>query len=631
MAPKAFLVPVSIGDYLDLNKNELRNARVQNLGSAPGSPVSGQIYYDTSTNKLQYHNGTSFVALSDPAALLSSNNTWTGTNAFNAAITGNNTINLTGTGASSVGGNFTSVINVSSGLTGATSASRYVGGTASAAPGSGTFSTGDFVIAQGGDVFVCSSGGSPGTWVRVGSYLLGATNTWTAAQTFNAAITGNNTINLTGTGASSVAGTFTATALIASGLTGATSASRYVGATNSGAPATGTFSTGDFAVARDGAIWVCTAGGSPGTWAQIGATGTTYNQIIKQNNGTAITARSTMNFVDGTGTTASASDVSSQSAISFSVSYGSISGSPTFGQSNANGSANTAARSDHTHALPAHDASAHSAISISALAVPSADVAWNSKKITGLADPTSAQDAATKNYVDLSVQGLNWKQAVRVVATSNGTISTAFANGQTVDGQTLATGDRILLAGQTTASQNGIYTVNASGAPTRATDADANGEITVGTVVPIRAGTANANAFWYCTATGATPWVAGTSTSTWSYMFTVTATQAGAGLTASGNVLAVGQGTGIIVNADDVAVNTGVVVTKYAQDVGDGSSTSITVTHNLGTKDCQVTLFESSSPYSEVECDVQHTTTNAVTLIFTTAPTSNKYRCVVQA
>lgn len=59
---------------------------------------------------------------------------------------------------------------------------------------------------------------------------------------------------------------------------------------------------------------------------------------------------------------------------------------------------------------------------------------------------------------------------VRVVATTNGTLSTAYANGQTVDGATLATGDRILLAAQSTASQNGIYTVNASGAPTRATD-----------------------------------------------------------------------------------------------------------------------------------------------------------------
>ena len=93
--------------------------------------------------------------------------------------------------------------------------------------------------------------------------------------------------------------------------------------------------------------------------------------------------------------------------------------------------------------------------------------------------------------------------------------------------------------------------------------------------------------------------------------------------------LAVGAGTGITVNTNDVAIDTSVVVRKYSANVGDNSSTSITVTHSLGTRDIEVTVYDASSPYAEVTCDVQHTTTNTVTLLFSVAPTTNQYRVVV--
>jgi hypothetical protein len=66
-------------------------------------------------------------------------------------------------------GNQTAPAWIASGLTGATAASRYVGATASAAPASGTFAVGDFVIDQTGKVFVCTSAGTPGTWTQVGA------------------------------------------------------------------------------------------------------------------------------------------------------------------------------------------------------------------------------------------------------------------------------------------------------------------------------------------------------------------------------------------------------------------------------------------------------------------------------
>lgn len=57
------------------------------------------------------------------------------------------------------------------------------------------------------------------------------------------------------------------------GLTGAIAATRYVGATASGAPASGTFAVGDFVIDQTGKVYVCTTAGTPGTWTQAGGGG----------------------------------------------------------------------------------------------------------------------------------------------------------------------------------------------------------------------------------------------------------------------------------------------------------------------------------------------------------------------
>ena len=93
---------------------------------------------------------------------------------------------------------------------------------------------------------------------------------------------------------------------------------------------------------------------------------------------------------------------------------------------------------------------------------------------------------------------------VRVATTANGTLATAFENGDTIDGVVLATGDRILLKNQTTQTENGVYTVNASGAPTRATDfTTAANTLKGGVLVPVTAGTLNASTLWACSNTTA--------------------------------------------------------------------------------------------------------------------------------
>ena len=126
-------------------------------------------------------------------------------------------------------------------------------------------------------------------------------------------------------------------------------------------------------------------------------------------------------------------------------------------------------------------------------------------RIINVVDPSGAQDVATKGYVDSQVAGgvVDFKESVRVATTANGALATAFENGLTVDGVTLATNDRILLKNQSTGSENGIYTVEASGAPTRATDVDDGSEVTSSMFVFVEEGTVNADSGWSLTNTGA--------------------------------------------------------------------------------------------------------------------------------
>ena len=107
-------------------------------------------------------------------------------------------------------------------------------------------------------------------------------------------------------------------------------------------------------------------------------------------------------------------------------------------------------------------------------------------KLSNLAVPTDDSDAATKQYVDLAVQGLDLKASTRAATTENINLS----GGQTIDGVAVVTGDRVLVKDQTDASQNGIYDVDESGAWTRSEDADGDsGEVTTGMFTFVEEGT----------------------------------------------------------------------------------------------------------------------------------------------
>ena len=357
--------------------------------------------------------------------------------------------------------------------------------------------------------------------------------------------------------------------------------------------------------------------------------------------------------------------------------FGNVVTETSYGQASGNGTATNYARADHTHGTPALGTATPNAIAgVTGSAgsattpskedhthafTPAADLSMAGFKLTNVATPAADTDAANKGYVDSVAQGLDTKASVVAATTTNGTLATAFANGQVVDGVTLATNDRILIKNQTDATANGIYTVNASGAPTRSTDMNVGSEFPSAYVF-VEQGTVNADTGWVCTNNA--PVTLGSTNIVWTQFSGAGTYTANNGVVLNGSVfsfapesgkglqtgasgaaiklattsglnvtsdLAVGAGNGISVLTNTVAIDSAVVVSKYAASVGDGSATSYTVTHNLNTRDVIVTVYDNSSPYAEVITDVAHTTVNTVTIAFSVAPTSNQYRVVVHA
>lgn len=171
----------------------------------------------------------------------------------------------------------------------------------------------------------------------------------------------------------------------------------------------------------------------------------------------------------------------------------------------------------------------------------------STSRITGVVDPTGAQDAATKAYVDAVKVGLDFKDSVRVASTANLNIS---GPGAAIDGITLTSGNRVLLKDQSTGSQNGIYLFNgAASAMTRATDADSNAEVTSGLFVFVEEGTANSDNGYVLTTDGSIS--VGSTSLAFTQFSGAGQIVAGAAITKSGNTLDVAvDGKTIEVSSD---------------------------------------------------------------------------------
>jgi len=596
---------------INLNKNELLNARIQNLSTAPSSPVAGQIYFNTTANVLYFYNGTEWVPASGSTEVIQDviGSSVIGGVALTATYndtSGETTIDLDNTAVShgSYGGATKAVsftVDQQGRLTAASDQNISIPST----------QVNDFTEAVQ-DVIGSSLGEGEGIDIQYN-------------DTSGITLISGEDASSTNKGIASFSSTdFTVT-------TGHVSLNNESVQDIVGAMVTGNTETGITVTYEDsdGTLDFAVADQFPSHTTSDLAEGTNLYytaERVQDEISTTIIAGTGLdsNYNDGAGT--------------FTIDIDS-----------------TVTTNSGTQTLTNKTLGTGTALS--------ANLDAGTNKITNLGAPTSSTDAATKAYVDSVSEGLHVHAAARVYVAANIDLSTDLEAGDVIDGITLVAGDRVLVNGQTTQSQNGIYVVQSSGAAVRALDFDTAAEVDSGDFIFVSAGTTYASTGWVQTLKPAT---IGTDAISFTQFSGSGTYLAGAGITLTGNTfsadvtptsgnaslintggaieLKTDTSRGLSVDANGVGINAGTGLTfssgalvfasgygvrKYSTDLGDGTATSFTVTHNFGTREVTVQVYENGSPYAQVEADVEHSTSNTVTVAFATAPTSAQYRVVV--
>lgn len=597
---------------LNLNKNELLNARIQNLSTAPSSPVTGQIYYDTDTNQITLWNGTAWISLAaggDVGTLI--------TNAIDALTT-----DVIEEGSTNL--YFTT--------------ERAMDAIADAiAAGTHSNITITYDDATNKFTFAAENGVADST---TDNLTEGSTNKYFTDERAQDAIG-----NAVGTG------------LTYNDTTGAISvtANTY-DAYGSASTVAGNLTTHTSATDAHGA-----------TGAVVGTTNTQTltNKTLtspKINEDVALTATATeLNVLDGI--TASTAELNILDGATVSASELNI----------LDGATLTTTELNYVDGVTSAIQTQLDAKLALAGGTMTGVIAMGTNKITGLGTPTDAADAATKAYVDAVAEGLHVHESVRATANTNVSLANGLEDGDTFGGVTLATGDRVLVKSQSTASENGIYVVQASGQAVRALDFNTAVEVDSGDFVFVTSGT-YANTGWVQTSRPAT---IGTDAITFVQFSGAGTFTAGNGLTIDGSEFnVVGTADRITINADSVDIAStyvgqssittlGTITTGVwngtdiaVADGGTGASTAAgarqnlgattkyteanpeltvssgqvtwAVTHNLGIRTVVVQVYDTVG-YDQVEVDVVRTNTNTVTLSWVASATvdAGKYQVVI--
>ena len=612
---------------INLNKNELQNARVQNLSSAPSSPVAGQIYFDTVSNVLKFYDGANWVPASGSTEVIQ--------DLIGSSLVGG--VALTSTYDDTAGTTTVDLDNT------AVTAGTY---------GSTAAKTVSFTVDQQGRLTAASE-----------QNIQIATSQVTGLQEFIEDSV--NTVIVAGEGIDvaydDTANTYTVSAEDAS------TSNKGVASFNSD-----DFNTTSGHVELEDTVvkTITTDSGA--------LTPSTHGISILGGEGVDVTHSGTSITVAAEDASSSNKGAASFDATDFTVTSGNVIlnaervedivgnlvlGGTGIDATYTDGAGTLSIDIDSTVTTNSGTQTLTNKTLGSSTSL-GANLNASTYKITNLGAPTDGTDAATKAYVDAVSEGLHIHEAARVYFGSSVDLI-EIVPGAVQDSVTLAAGNRVLLNGQGTQSENGIYVVQASGPAIRATDFDSPSEVKSGDFIFVSSGTIYGNTGWVQTLPTVT---IGTSPISFTQFSGAGTYTAGAGLTLDGTVFSadvtptsgnpslintggaievkVNTSDGLEVTTDGLGINNGTGFTfssgalvfdtangygvrKIASSVGDGSATSYTVTHGLATRDVTIQIFDNASPYAQVEADVEHTDSNTATIKFAVAPTTDQYRVVV--